>query len=87
MTFRIETSAGEESVTFSLSGQLDAHGIAELKKLVDEHESGHRVIFDLKEVALVDRFAVRALAVFEKLGVLVVNSPTYVRDWMIHETG
>ena len=85
MAFRIQTYTGEETVTFSLSGQLDAQGIAELNRLVGEHETSHRVIVDLKDVGLVDRFAVRSLAVLEKLGVRLVNSPTYLRHWMTHE--
>ena len=86
MTFRIHTSVDEKAVTFSLSGQLDDEGIAELRRLFDDRKGGPQLILDLNETGLVGRNAIRSLKVFERRGIQLVNIPMYVRDWMSKET-
>ena len=87
MTFRIQKSIDKRAVTLSLSGQLDDEGIAELRRLIDHYTDGHQLILDLEDVGLVDGDAIRSLTVFESLGIRLVNSPIYVRDWMSREVG
>ena len=82
MTFRIQTFVGKAAVTFSVSGRLDEEGIAELRRLFDQHADGHQIDLDLNEVGLVERDAIRALAGFESSGIRLINSPMYVRNWM-----
>ncbi|MBV9215774.1 MAG: hypothetical protein JO053_06315 [Acidobacteria bacterium] len=86
MTFRIEKRTGKEGVIFSLSGRLDAEGIAELRRLLNESKNGHRSIVDLRDVDLFDREALRSLAGCELNGIEVTNTPAYVRDWMKKES-
>ena len=83
MAFRIQTSVNEESVTFAVSGRLDVDGIAELKRLLEGYREGQSLVVDLKDIALVVRFAVQSLTAFEGNGVRLVNCPTYVRDWIL----
>jgi anti-anti-sigma regulatory factor len=57
---KIERLARGEFVVFSLSGRLEVDDVAELQRLFAAED--HKVIMNLKEVALVDRDAVRFLA-------------------------
>ena len=83
MAFRIQTTVNEENVTFAVSGRLDVDGIAELKRLLDEYRNAHRLVLDLKDVGLVDRFTIQSLTAFEDNGVRLVNCPSYIRDWIL----
>jgi len=85
MTYRIQTSLDENGVTLALSGQLDHEGISELRRLFDYHGNRHQLILDLNDVSLVQREAIGSLRLFERLGIRLINSPAYVRDWMSNE--
>jgi ABC-type transporter Mla MlaB component len=85
MTLRIETSANRKSVTFALSGRLDAMGLVELQRLFDDHNEGESFILDLKDVQLVDRSAVKFLASCKSGGMQLENCPAYIRDWISRE--
>ena len=45
------------------------------------------LVFDLKEVTLVDRDVVRFLRACELEGVKLVHCPRYIRDWISQEPG
>jgi len=63
---------------------MDLEHVARLQEsLADETDS--RVIFDLKDVTLVDRAAVQFLADMETAGVRLVDCPGYVRSWIAAE--
>ena len=84
MTFRIYRSSTPDAVVFALSGDMDLEHVVRLQEsLADETDS--RVIFDLKDVTLVDRAAVQFLADVETAGVRIVNCPGYVRSWIAAE--
>ena len=84
MTFRIYRSSTPDAVVFALSGDMDLEHVAQVQEfLADETDS--RVIFDLKDVTLVDRAAVQFLADVEATGVRIVNCPGYVRSWITAE--
>lgn len=85
MTLRIETSENERAVAFTVSGRLDAQGTVELHRLVDGHGEGKQLILDLKDVRLVDRAAVKFLALCESGGIQLENCPAYIRDWISRE--
>lgn len=87
MAFRIQTSVNEENVMFTVSGRLDVDGITDLKRLIEGYRDGHRLVLDLKDVGLVDRFAIQSLTAFEGSGVRLVNCPPYVRDWILRIVG
>jgi predicted metal-binding protein len=54
-----------------------------LRALLEEEEGV--VIIDLKDVLIVDREAIKLLAVCESNGVELRNCPAYVREWVTRE--
>ena len=60
---------------------------AELKRLMDGYRECHRLVLDLQDVGLVDRFAIQSLTAFEGNGVRLVNCPPYVRDSILRSVG
>ena len=57
----------------------------ELQKLIEAEAEVAAITFDLQEVRLVDREAVRFLASCESRGIKLRNCPPYIREWI--ETG
>ncbi len=85
MTFRIQRSAKEDVVTFTLSGRIKAEEVAELQRLFEVEGQDHRIVLDLKEVRLADRDAVKFLAGCEANGTQLMNCPAYIREWIARE--
>ncbi len=56
-----------------------------LRALLEEEEGV--VIIDLKDVLIVDREAIKLLAVCEANGVELRNCPGYIREWVTREIG
>ena len=54
-----------------------------LRALLEEEEGV--VIIDLKDVLIVDREAIKLLAVCESNGVELRNCPNYIREWVTRE--
>jgi len=76
MTFRRERLVvGEDFGVFRVSGRLDAENVDTLRELVGP-KSGS-VAIDLNEVTLVDRDAIKFLAVSETNVIELRNSPAY----------
>jgi predicted metal-binding protein len=83
MTLRIERSARQGMVVFTLSGRMEAEGVSELKALFD---IDYRIIvLDLRDVRLADRDAVKFLIDCEAHGMKLENCPAYVREWIYRE--
>ena len=80
---KIERSVHGEFVVFGLSGRIEMEDVAELQRLFDAED--RNVIINLKEVALVDRDAVRFLARCEADGIKIENCPAYIREWIERE--
>jgi hypothetical protein len=74
-------------VLFTLSGRIEAEDIDELRRLLELEGAGSRIAFDLKEVTLVDRDAVKFLADCEADSIKLENCPAYVREWIGRENG
>ena len=70
---------------FNVSGGLESLGCSELQRLFGDYSDGHRFILDLKDLELVDRIAVRFLAICESRGIRLENCPTYIRSWITRE--
>ena len=77
------TISGEDSVVLRVSGRIQGEHVDTLRQSI-AREKG-RVAIDLTEVRLVDREAVRLLAMSEANGVEVRNGPAYVREWVARE--
>jgi hypothetical protein len=54
-----------------------------LRELLGREKDG--VAIDLTEVILVDREAVRLLAISEADGIEIRNCPAYIREWISRE--
>jgi hypothetical protein len=83
MTLRIERSARQGIMVFTLSGRIRAEEVAELKALFDADY--RTIVLDLREVRLADRDAVKFLRDCEADGMKLENCPAYLREWMERE--
>jgi hypothetical protein len=83
MTMKIERSVRRGTMVFTLSGRMNAEGVAELKGLFDGDYQG--IVLDLRDVRLADRDAVKFLRDCEADGMKLENCPAYVREWMEKE--
>ena len=83
--FKIQRSADEKSVIFTLSGGIKAQRLAELQGRLEAEADDHSMPLDLKKVKLVDREVVSFLASCEAKGIKLANCPAYIREWIDQE--
>ena len=84
MSCRIERLVSEEDfVVLRVSGRIHGEHVDTLRELVGREKGG--VAIDLEEVNLVDREAVRLLALGEANGIELRNCPAYIREWVARE--
>jgi hypothetical protein len=74
---------GENLVTLRISGRISGPDVDMVRTLLEQETSS--VAIDLKEVLLVDREAVKLLALCESNGAELKNCPAYIREWIIRE--
>jgi len=84
MTFLIQRFVNGDVVTLMLSGDIASDGAPELQAILDT-DTGRELVFDLRDVAVVDRAGVRLLARAEVCGAILTNCPAYVREWIERE--
>jgi len=84
MTFLIQRSVNGDVVTLMLSGDIASDHAAELDAILSA-DAGRQVVFDLRDVAVVDRAGIRLLASSEVHGATLTNCPAYVREWIERE--
>ena len=85
MTCRFDRGViGPDRATLHISGRIAEEDVDTLRALL-EQEKGV-VAIDLKNVLIVDREAVKLLAVSESNGVELRNCPAYIREWVTKET-
>ncbi|HXJ40119.1 MAG TPA: hypothetical protein VNH18_12650 [Bryobacteraceae bacterium] len=82
---KIERSENGQ-VLFTLSGRIEGE-IHELEKLLALEKSGQQLIFDLRDVTLVNQDAVSFLAHCEAHGIKLENCPFHIRTWIDKEKG
>ena len=84
MTCRIERRViGQDCATLYISGRITEECVDTLRALL-EQEKGV-VTIDLNDVLIVDREAIKLLAVGESNGVELRNCPAYIREWVTRE--
>jgi hypothetical protein len=84
MTCRIERLfAREDLVILRVSGRIAGEYVNMLRACLEEERSV--VAIDLKEAYLVDREAVKLLALSESNGVELRNCSAYIREWVTRE--
>ena len=82
MTCRIDRLPIEQGVVLSISGRIAAEDLDVVRAAVEE---GRVVAIELAELELVDREAVKLLALSEANGVELRNCPAYIREWVTRE--
>ena len=81
---RIDRVVSDDNhVVLIVSGGITGEHVNTLRGVL-EHESGG-VAIELKNVILVDREAVKLLAVSEANGTELRNCPPYIREWVTRE--
>jgi len=83
---RIQRSSNDR-ITFSLSGRIEIEDVAELQRLLCLEIVGQGIAFDLRDVTLVHRDAVKFLAHCEVESIKLENCPAYIREWIDAERG
>jgi hypothetical protein len=84
MTCRIDRVViGTGPLILHICGQITGNDVDLLRSLLDQERS--LVAIDLKHVLLVDRGAVRLLALSELNGAELKNCPAYIREWVTRE--
>ena len=78
---RIERSSNR-GVVLSLSGRIEIEDVAELQRLLGLEAANQEIAFDLQNVTLVDRDAVKFLARCESQTITLNNCPAYIREWI-----
>jgi hypothetical protein len=81
---RIERSANGQ-VAFSLSGRMQTEDIEQVQQLLVIETPGQPVVFDLRDVTLVNQDAVTFLADCEVKGIKLESCPLHVRNWIDQE--
>jgi hypothetical protein len=69
-------------VVFKLIGRMGADNIGELETLLSAETSARRIVFDLKDLMLVDQGVVSFLGRCETDGIEIENCPAYIRKWI-----
>src|SRR5277367_6906662 len=84
MSCRIDRVVGAESlVVLFVSGRITGEHVDMLRSVLERESSGFAI--DLKNVLLVDREAVKLLALNEANGTELRNCPPYIREWVTRE--
>jgi hypothetical protein len=81
---RIERSANGQ-VVFTLSGRMQTEDIEQVRQLLVVEAPGQRLMFDLRDVMLVNQDAVTFLADCEAKGIKLESCPLHVRNWIDQE--
>ena len=85
MTCRFDRRViGQDRAMLHISGRIAEEDVDTMRALLDQ-ENGV-VAIDLKDVLIVDREAIKLLAVSESNGVELRNCPAYIREWVTRET-
>ena len=81
---RIERS-GNGQILFTLSGRMQTEDINQVQQLLDAEAPGQEMLFNLRDVTLVNRDAVAFLARCEACGIKLEGCPLHVRNWIDQE--
>ena len=81
---RIERSANGQ-VVFTLSGRIQTEDIEQFQQLLVVEKPGQPVMFNLRDVTLVNQDVVTFLAHCEANGIKLENCPLHIRNWIDQE--
>ena len=80
---RIEKESDGYTTTLRLIGRIQSADIGSIRDQMDD-DSVH-ALFDLGEVTLVNVEVIRFLSDCEDQGVVLIQCPPYVREWILRE--
>ncbi len=83
MSCRIDRVVSESLVVLFVSGRIAGEHVDMLRCVLEQESGG--VAINLKDVLLVDREAVKLLALSEANGTELRNCPPYIREWVTRE--
>ena len=84
MSCRIDrVVTAENLVALFISGRITGEHVDILRGVLEQESGGFAI--DLKNVLLVDREAVKLLALSEANGTELRNCPPYIREWVTRE--
>ena len=75
--------SAENRVVLFISGRITGEDVDMLRGVLEQESGGFAI--DLKNVVLVDREAVKLLALSETHGTELSNCPPYIREWVTRE--
>ena len=81
---RIERSANGQ-VVFTLIGRMQTEDIEQVQQLLVVETPGQPVMFDLRDVTLVNQDVVSFLADCEAKGIKLESCPLHIRNWINQE--
>jgi hypothetical protein len=81
---RIERSANGH-VVFTLSGRIQTEDIEQFQQLLVVETPGQQLMFNLRDVTLVNQEAVTFLADCEAKGIKLESCPLHIRNWIDQE--
>ena len=81
---RIERSANDQ-VVFTLSGRMQTEDIEQVQQLLVVEAPGQRLMFNLRDVTLVNQDVVTFLADCEAKGIKLESCPLHIRNWIDQE--
>jgi hypothetical protein len=81
---RIERSANGQ-VVFTLIGRMQTEDIEQVQQLLVVETPGQPVMFDLRDVTLVNQDVVSFLADCEAKGIKLESCPLHIRNWIDQE--
>ena len=84
MTCRIDRHPIAQGVVLRISGRITGEDLDVLRTALEE---GVVVAVELAEVEVVDRAAVKFLALSEANGIELRRCPAYIREWITREGG
>jgi hypothetical protein len=82
---RIQRSASNQEVIFSLSGSIESEDIKELHRLLKIESEDQNITLDLQEIMLINREALKFLTQCEAENIHLKNCPAYIREWIDRE--
>ena len=84
MSCRIDRAVNDDNrVVLLVSGRITGEHVDMLRSVLEQESGG--LAIDLKNVLLVDREAVKLLALSEANGTELRSCPPYIREWVTRE--
>jgi hypothetical protein len=80
---RIEKESDGHTTMLRIAGRIQSVNIGNIRAQIDDENA--RILMDLGEVTLVNVEAVRFLSNCEDEGIVLLDCPPYIREWILRE--